>query len=178
MIVNGNKSVLIPPVTAASYQRSRRLNSSVNRLMNVSPSIKFNDCHSVITMPSMIPVTCWRGHGSRDCESSNPVDVANKTIKNNPGVSTQSASCTDHAVVPTAAVSKINESHPCRGPIRVRMVEYLDFKMSIDTNLRDTCDDAARAFMLSSLCVPGFGGTGYSDLRFGGLGLTRCRHLF
>lgn len=126
IIVKGSSSVLILPVTAASYQVCNLVNSSMSLSLKELPGIKYCICQIMSMPPKIMLSRCRGGDGIRRREKDNPTAVARIMNTNAPGVSTQFASLTDHTTVHTAPVIKRKDSHPSRGARLENLSEYLD----------------------------------------------------
>ena len=113
--VKGSRSVLMPPVAAASYQSPRRSHISEKRPRPDWPSTSDVVCHATMTYPTARPAKNRTGPAALDFAKSRPVTTERSTISNSPGVSTHPASRTVKATTPMATASSAKESHPSRG---------------------------------------------------------------
>ena len=114
-IEKGKRSVLIPPVVAASYHIPSLENIFWTLSKIVNPSSILNTCNKTSTIPREEPKICWIVQWILSLDKIKPVKQDNTIKSMIPGTGTHSASITVKPVITTVPRIRKNESHPCAG---------------------------------------------------------------
>ena len=112
---NGSRSMLMPPVVAASHQMSRRLTVSANRAAMDAPSTWLAACHATAAAPMRTPAGMSANQRPGALASAKPASADHIIIAVMPSMSTHSAALMESATIRIVRSRKASVAHPCRG---------------------------------------------------------------